>query len=647
MTFLYIALALFALGVLVFIHELGHYFVAIWSKMTVETFSIGFGKPILKWKVKGVNWQVGWLPFGGYVKIKGMELQKKGKNEYVDPYTIENGFFSKSPLKRMAVAVAGPLANFILAFLIFCFIWVSGGRDKPFSEYTQYVGWVEPTSELYARGLRPGDLLESYDNEPFKNAKDLLYAAVFSGKSVNLKGKHVDWKSDTETPFNYTIAPFEAVGGIEGMKTTGIASTARYLIYDEQKGQASALFQESPMQGSGIINNDRLVWADGELLFSMEQISHLINQDYALLTVERDGKSFLSRQPRVLAQELMLSSRLKGDLIDWKYEAKIGGELEETRLLPYKITSSGVVQGEIPFIDAESRADFFALHPYSKTENPLQVNDKILAIDGVPFTTLPALLKQTQEHQVHLIVQENVLFGDKISWKNEDQTFHASFDSAAIGQIAQSIGTSEPIESAADLRLLKPVIPVSLGHFSLPEETKEALDQQIAQRRAQIMEIKDISKRNALLAAFEKEQNKRLLGIPLEDQQVDYNPGPIALFGAVFTETWQTLRALFIGNVHPKWLSGPVGIVRVIHHSWTIGINEALFWIAAISVNLGFLNLLPIPVLDGGYICLGFWELVTRRRIKPRTMERLIIPFVILLIGFLIFLTFQDVTRLF
>ena len=70
---LYAALAVFALGFLVFVHELGHYFVARREKMRVEAFSIGFGRPILAWKNKGVHWQIGWIPFGGYVKIAGMD----------------------------------------------------------------------------------------------------------------------------------------------------------------------------------------------------------------------------------------------------------------------------------------------------------------------------------------------------------------------------------------------------------------------------------------------------------------------------------------------------------------------------------------------------------------------------------------------
>ena len=73
----YMLLAALALGFLIFIHELGHYFIARREGMIVEVFAIGFGKPIFSWYIDGVKWQVCWLPFGGYVKIAGMEKKRE------------------------------------------------------------------------------------------------------------------------------------------------------------------------------------------------------------------------------------------------------------------------------------------------------------------------------------------------------------------------------------------------------------------------------------------------------------------------------------------------------------------------------------------------------------------------------------------
>lgn len=68
---------------------------------------------------------------------------------------------------------------------------------------------------------------------------------------------------------------------------------------------------------------------------------------------------------------------------------------------------------------------------------------------------------------------------------------------------------------------------------------------------------------------------------------------------------------------------------------------------AVISLNLGLVNLLPIPVLDGGHIMFSLLEVVTRRPLKSKTMERLIVPFIGLLVAFFIYITYQDISRLF
>jgi len=98
--------------------------------------------------------------------------------------------------------------------------------------------------------------------------------------------------------------------------------------------------------------------------------------------------------------------------------------------------------------------------------------------------------------------------------------------------------------------------------------------------------------------------------------------------------------------LNPKWISGPVGIIQVVQDQWKLGINQALYWLGAISLNLGLLNLLPIPMLDGGTILISFIEWVSGKRLHPKTLEKIVLPFALLLIGFFIFLTYNDLSRL-
>lgn len=653
MTVIYFILAALALGILVFFHELGHYFVAKKMGMIVETFSIGFGRPLLKWRWNNVNWQLGMLPFGGYVRIAGMEFGKKDKYTYNDPYEIPNGFFSKSPWKRIAVALAGPFANFILAFLIFTAIWAMGGREKPFSDFTHIVGWVDPQSAAYAAGIRPGDTLVSYNGKPYTGSKDLLYAAMLGGKKVELKGHHVDYATGERTPFTYTIDTYQAPQSIDGILTTGITSGARYLIYDRYpNGEDNLLPEGSPMQGSGITYQDRLVWADGEYLFSMDQLSHILNAGKALLTVKRGQETFLSRQPRVPSSNLVLPSYVRNELIDWQYEMGLRGRSQDIYMIPYIINSEGYIEAPLAFIDQRDKERAYPSHSSSpKLESPLLAGDRIIAVDGVPMSKGYQILDHLQLHRVQLIVEKQVPANTKVSWKEEDKIFQNDVRYSEIDALSRRSGTSNVEVSNGRFTLLNPIEPKPIYKFATSAEAQEQIREQLKKefdkQKQAIDQIRDQEKRTQALALLEKSQQKLLLGVYLQDRSVTYNPGPIALFGSVFTETWQTLKALVTGYLHPKWISGPVGIVQVIHRGWQIGIAEALFWIGAISVNLGMLNLLPIPVLDGGYICLSLWEIITKRRLHPKTMEWLIIPFVVLMIGLLIFLTFQDITRLF
>ena len=649
MTIIYFFLAAAALGILVFFHELGHYFVAKKCGMTVEIFSIGFGKPLFKWRWNNVDWQLGWLPFGGYVKIAGMEVSKKDKYTYNEPYEIPNGFFTKSPLKRIMVACAGPFANFILAFLLFTAIWVMGGREKPFNDFTHIVGWVDPHSEIYALGLRPGDRLSAYNGKPYTGSKDLLYAAMLSGKKVELKGFHVDYATGTQKPFTYTIDSYPAPNSIDGILTTGITSPARYLIYDRlPNADANPLPAGSPLLESGIQYQDRLVWADGEYLFSMDQLSHIINSGKTLLTVKRGGETLLIRQPRVLATDLVLPSYVRNELIDWQYEMHYKGRPQDLYMIPYIVNSEGYVEAPLTFIDVRDRRQAFPLHPYSdKLEQPLLAGDRILAVDGRSVKKGYQVLQLLQQHCVLLMVEKNVPASTKVSWQKEDAVFEQSMRYAAVEELAKTVGTPNQMQTYGLFALLKPVEPKPVDQFTLSAETQDQMKNEFEKQKAAIQGIRDKAKRAQSMKLLEESRHKFLLGIYLQDRKVNYNPAPWTMFGSVFVETGQTLKALVTGYLHPKWISGPVGIVQVLHHGWKVGIGEALFWIGAISLNLAVLNLLPIPVLDGGYICLSLWEMITHRRLKAKTMERLIIPFVVLLIGLLVFLTFQDISRLF
>lgn len=645
-SFLYVLLAIIGLSFLIFVHELGHYFMARWVGMRVETFAIGFGKPIYSWEYNGVKWQIGWLLFGGYVKIAGQDV-----DDTRNPYEIPDGFFGKPPIDRIKVAFAGPLVNLIAAFLIFTAIWATGGREKNFAEFTRKIGWVDPQSELYLAGVRPGDEIVSYNQRPFQSAKDHLYAPIISSGEVAVQGFKVDYVTSHKQPFKYTVQTYPHPSAIEkGIVTTGITHSTNYVIYNRLgQGKDNPLPEGSPMQSSGVQYGDRIVWVDGSLVFSSQQLSRLLNDDRVLLTVFRNGNRLLLRVPRVPVKELKLDAEVREELTDWQYEAGLNHiKTPNLYTIPYNLTNDCVVEAELKFIDKENELEAFPPHPFAQNEAPLLPRDKITAIDGQIVTTSYELLANLQKRRVNIIVERNPELFTKTSWNQADKSFDKEIDWDDISTIASSIGTKHVIQTAGNYVLLNPVAPKMRHDFELSPEKQAWLTAELLEQKKEVENIEDPEKRAQALALLKAQEKQLLLGLPgIQDRKVNYNPSPLQQFTNVFAEIWQTLTALVTGALNPKWISGPIGIVQVVHDNWMIGLKEALYWLGAISLNLGILNLLPIPVLDGGTILLSFFEMVTGKRLHPKTLEKLIVPFALLLIAFFIFLTYQDLSRIF
>jgi len=642
---LYVVLAIFGLSILIFFHELGHYFMARRVGMRVETFAIGFGKPIYSWIRDGVKWQIGWLLFGGYVKIAGQET-----DDSKNPYEIEDGFFGKSPWDRIKVAVMGPLVNIVLAFLIFTGIWVSGGREKNFAEFTHKIGWVDPHSELYAAGIRPGDEILSYNHTAYQSMKDHMYVPMTNAGDIEVRGNKVDYVTSHKEPFHYKIKAYPHPNALEkGIKTTGILNPANYIIYDRLQSQENPLPEGSPMKGSGIQYGDRIVWVDGEIINSSHQLSHLLNDERVLLTIYRNGNRMLMRVPRVQMEELKLDPQFKEELTDWQYEAGLNQvKLQKLYVLPYNLTNDGVVENEVKFIDKDKENEIFPDHPFAANESRLLPKDKIIAIDGTPVKTSYALLANLQQRKINMIVQRNPELDKKLSWQEGDAQYDAEINWNDMSAIASTIGTGHLIQIAGAYALLSPVTPKTRMDFELTPEKQAWLNAELIEQKKAIEAIEDPEKRTHALALLNTQEKQLLLGLPgIQDRKVNYNPSPVVQFKTVFAEIWNTLTALVTGSLSPKWMSGPIGIVQVVHDNWAIGIKEALFWLGAISLNLGVLNLLPIPVLDGGTILLSFFEMISGKRIHPKTLEKVILPFAILLIIFFVFLTYQDLSRIF
>jgi len=179
---------IFALSVLVFFHELGHYWVARRNGVKVEVFSIGFGPELFGWNDKAeTRWKVCAMPFGGYVKMFGdSDAASSGVNEdETRPFTEEEkavSFHYKSLGARAAIVAAGPIANFILAAVLFALLYMAVGVPEKFHAG---IGEVVSGSAAEKAGLQKGDLVVSLAGKQL-NSFDELRTIIMENPSTQL-----------------------------------------------------------------------------------------------------------------------------------------------------------------------------------------------------------------------------------------------------------------------------------------------------------------------------------------------------------------------------------------------------------------------------------------------------------------------------
>jgi len=166
------------LGPLVFFHELGHFLFARLFGVRVEVFSIGFGPKLLKWKWGETEYALSLIPLGGYVKMFGDDPLNKDE---IEASERKFSFTHKGKWARFWIVMGGPLANFILAFVIFFFL-LAGGEKVPEIK----MGRLETTSQLYEKGLRSGDVVTKVNGHTVSSPSDIALESSDGIKSLTV-----------------------------------------------------------------------------------------------------------------------------------------------------------------------------------------------------------------------------------------------------------------------------------------------------------------------------------------------------------------------------------------------------------------------------------------------------------------------------
>jgi regulator of sigma E protease len=170
------------IGVLILIHELGHFLVARWVGVGVERFSIGFGPVLLRWRGKETEYALSLIPMGGYVKMMGEENPLEGGE--ATPYDPKKAFALKPLWARFLIVFAGPGMNFILAAVIVMLLAGTVGRPV----WPATIGRVSEGSAAATAGLQPGDTIVAVDGQPARWWEDVERAVAASeGRPLELR----------------------------------------------------------------------------------------------------------------------------------------------------------------------------------------------------------------------------------------------------------------------------------------------------------------------------------------------------------------------------------------------------------------------------------------------------------------------------
>ncbi|WP_029355834.1 RIP metalloprotease RseP [Bosea sp. 117] len=223
----YVIPFLFVLTIVVFFHELGHFWVARRAGVKIETFSLGFGPEIAGFNDRhGTRWRLAAIPLGGYVKFFGDEnaasVPDHDSIAAMNEADRSRSFFHKSVGWRAAIVAAGPIANFILAIVIFAALFMTTGRQVA----TPVVDSVQAGSAAERAGFQPKDLILSIDGEPIETFAD-MQRIVSAKADVPLK---IVVERDG-APFDLTATPerrevADPFGGKHAIGVLGIARSS-------------------------------------------------------------------------------------------------------------------------------------------------------------------------------------------------------------------------------------------------------------------------------------------------------------------------------------------------------------------------------------------------------------------------------------
>lgn len=527
------------LGLLIFIHELGHFLVAKYFKVRVEVFSLGFGPKIFKFTRGETVYCLSAIPFGGYVKMFGDSI-------HADiPEAERSASFLHKPIpQRIAIALAGPLMNLIFAVILFFAIANIGYRIVQ-----PVVGDVFTNSDAYKAGFRSGDHIKTINGKKisqWSQVAKLIQTAKPLKIEINRAGHLTNL--NVQPQLNKNLNPLinkDQVGGVAGLSPV-------FNLPIITSSNPQSLWWSLGLQQSDILTK----WDEVEVssLFTLKNTLAKISPGVHKI-------SYMRLDPKT---KKYLPTEISIELKD-EQAAQLTADLETSETFVSEVTK-------------DSPAQKAGIRKY----------DKITSINGALILSF-----------------EDIIAGVN-NFKKEDK-------SLAVEISRQGKKLSINIE------------PMQIKHTDqfMNEKTRYAIG---------IRPLK---------GAFTSP------GIKTADSTYE-----AITWGLEQTYEWTEMTLvsfakLLTNKVSPKNLGGFISISQMAQRSWDVGASAFLKIMAILSINLFILNLLPVPILDGGHILFFLIEAIKGSPISIKKLQVFQTVGLFAILFLMVFSLFNDITRIF
>ncbi len=591
-------LTILGIGLILFVHEAGHFFAARRAGVRVEVFSLGFGPRLFGWRGAETDYRISLLPLGGYVRMSGEEQNRP-------PRKGELGAASAG--QRFLIFSGGILMNFLFALILIPILFRLG---VPFE--APVVGVVEQGSPAWKAGIQEGDQLLHVGEDPMHGFRN-FFAAVALSEESEIQIEIAPRVGETESRW-FTIEP--EFNEDSGFKRVGVGPA----IMDPKL--IMEVLPDSLASKAGLQSGDQLTGVNG-VSVSSPQEARLLLQDTSLY-----------RKPLSL---------------NWWRDNPNAPEIGTTTLPLPEASEEGPLQVGVrqAAVVVEENHLFPTL--------PFQKGDVLLEANGQPIQRLDDLATLCIQNRGF---PETTFLRDGVSNKTKGvaevsaadllaNLWLTEGDSFRVAVIPNGAAAKAGLQDHDILLRLngEPLSDINQLSRRVQQDLEEPLEFLVARNNAP----------NPITIRVQPAPGPNLsYGFGFRSWRVTVKSSSLlqALHMGLteaqrmVIEIKNTLAGMFSGKVAKKNMGGIILIGQVTHSFASEGFIPLLFFLAMISIHLGVLNLLPIPALDGGHMLLVILEKIRGKPLSSRTQGAFNMVGALLILGLVFFVTMQDISRI-